>query len=368
MSGTRVRIHALAVAAAITVILAATMAVVHAQELNMTPFYEDKANLLVYIDLQGQKHPVKTVDDWRVRRLHILANMQLVMGPLPARENMVPLDMQVVAEETLPEVTRRKVTYASEAGHRVPAYLLTPNGLRGKAPAMLCLHGSSGAMGRTAGLGEDYARYALELAQRGYVTIAPDYPLFGENKVDLEKLGYVSGTMKGIWDHMRAVDVLQSLPEVDADRIGCVGLSLGGHNSLFVGAFDERLKVVVTSSGFDSFFDYKGGNLSAWCQRCYMPRIANAYGKDPGRVPFDFPKVLAAIAPRQLYIHAPLGDGNFKVASVRKCVQAATPVYRLLAGEGNLVAAYPPGGHGFPADAREAAYRFIDHALGKTAD
>jgi hypothetical protein len=88
---------------------------------------------------------------------------------------------------------------------------------------MLCLHGSSGACGRTAGLGADYPRYALELAERGYVTIAPDYPLFGENQEDLGTLGYVSGNMAGIWDHMRAVDVLVSLPAVDGERIGCIG-------------------------------------------------------------------------------------------------------------------------------------------------
>ena len=42
--------------------------------------------------------------------------------------------------------------------------------------------------------------------------------------------------MKGIWNHMRAVDLLQSLDEVDNDRIGCIGHSLGGHNTLYVGA------------------------------------------------------------------------------------------------------------------------------------
>ena len=73
---------------------------------------------------------------------------------------------------------------------------------------MLCLHGTSGPRGRTAGLGADYPRYTLELAERGYVTIAPDYVLLGENQTDPASLGYASGTMKGIWDHMRAVDLL----------------------------------------------------------------------------------------------------------------------------------------------------------------
>lgn len=329
----------------------------------MPPFYKDKMNLMVYLDSQGAEHPVKDTHDWAIRREHILSNMQLVMGPLPETHRRVPLDVQVVVSEKLEKVTRKKITYESEQGHRVPAYLLIPNDLTGHAPAMLCLHGSSGAMGRIAGLGADYPRYALELAERGYVTIAPDYPLFGENKPELEKLGYVSGTMKGIWDHMRAVDLLESLPEVDRERIGCIGLSLGGHNALFVGVFDTRLKVVVTSSGFDSFFDYMGGKLDGWCQRCYMPRIATVYQKDPSKLPFDFPEVLAAIAPRYLYVHAPLGDTNFKVDSVRRCIAAAMPVFHLFNAGDHVVADYPEGGHGFPPEARRRAYEFLDRVF-----
>ena len=58
-----------------------------------------------------------------------------------------------------------------------------------------------------------------------------------------------------------------------------------------------------------------------------MPRIESVWGKDPAKLPFDFPEVLAAIAPRYLYVHAPLGDTNFQVESARRCVRAAGDVY-----------------------------------------
>jgi len=331
-----------------------------------TPFYEDKLNLLMYIDSAGQKHPVTNVTEWQKRREHILANMQLIMGPLPTADKKVPLDIQVINSETLPKVTRKKITYGSEEGHRVIAYLIIPNGLKGKAPAMLCLHGSSGARGRIAGLGEDYPRFALELAERGYVTIAPDYVYMGEKDRNPYEMGYVSGTMKGIWDHMRAVDLLQSLPEVDGERIGCIGNSLGGHNSLYAAAFDQRLKVAVTSVGFDSIFDYMGGKpgaLRGWTQPCYMPLALSMYGLDPKKMPFDFPEVLGALAPRYLFVQAPIGDSNFKVESVKKCIAAAAPVYKLFGAEDRVMAIYPEGGHGFPPADREAAYKFIDKAL-----
>ena len=328
------------------------------------PFYADKMELLVWRDDQGAVQPVKDAQGWQKRRQHILTNMQLVMGPLPQRGREVTLDVQIVETEKLPKLTRQKILYTAGVGDRVPAYLLIPQGLQGRAPAMLCLHGTSGPRGRTAGLGADYPRYTLELAERGYVTIAPDYTLLGENQTDPAALGYVSGTMKGIWNHMRAVDLLESLPEVDRERIGCIGVSLGGHNALFVGTMDPRLKVVVTSSGFDSFADYMGGNLTGWCQTRYMPRIASVYGKDPAKLPFDFPEVLAAISPRHLYIHAPQSDSNFRLESVKRCVQAATAVYALFDASDRIVAVYPPGGHGFPIAAREDAYRFVDKVLG----
>jgi acetyl esterase/lipase len=327
------------------------------------PTYIDKMDLRIWIDAAGQSHPVQTPADWQRRRQHILANMQQVTGPLPSPDRRVALDIKVIECETLAKVIRKKITYAATKDYRVPAYLLIPRQLHGRAPAMLCLHGTSGPRGRTAGLGPEYSRYTFELAERGYVTIAPDYTLLGENQVDPRKVGFASGTMMGIWSHIRAVDLLESLPEVDGQRMGAIGVSLGGHNSLFAGVFDPRLKVIVSSSGFDSFFDYKSGDLSGWCQERYMPRIAEVFQKDPRRMPFDFPEVLAAIAPRHLYIHAPLQDDNFREASVKRCVAAAQTVYELYQVPDRLVAAYPPGGHGFPPEARQLAYAFLDRAL-----
>ncbi len=350
------------------VVMGAAGSLAFSQATDTPPFYPDNMELLVWQDGEGNAHRIENPQDWQRRREHILENMQLVTGPLPRPEAAVPLEVEVLESERLEKVTRKKITYAASEGDRVPAYLLIPHQRDGRVPAMLCLHGTSGPRGRTAGLGPDYPRYTLELAERGYVTIAPDYPLLGDNQTDPAALGYASGTMKGVWDHMRAVDLLQSLPEVDGERIGACGVSLGGHNSLFVGVFDPRIKLVVCSSGFDSFADYMDGNLAGWCQTRYMPRIDSVYGKDPQRLPFDFPEVLAAIAPRHLYIHAPQQDTNFRVESARRCVEAARDVYRLLGVEDRIVAVYPPGGHGFPPEAREEAYLFIDRVLmGKEA-
>lgn len=323
---------------------------------------EDRLNLLVFRDRHGAEHPIQRASQWAKRRADILTGMQRVMGPLPGKSHRVPLDVRGLEETPLANYTRRKISFAAEAGDRVPAWLLIPNGLKGRAPAMLCLHQTT-RIGKDepAGLGgKDNLHYAAELAERGYVTLAPDYPNFGDYAFDAYAAGYASATMKGIWNHRRAVDLLQSLPQVDRNRIGAIGHSLGGHNALFVAAFDPRIKAVVTSCGFNSFFAYAGGDLTGWSHAGYMPRIASVYGKDPNRMPFDFTGVLAAIAPRPVLINAPLGDDNFPVDGVRDCLRAADPVYRLLGAKEKLVALHPDCGHDFPPAARSAAYRQLD--------
>ncbi len=329
------------------------------------PFYEDKQNLLVYKDSDGTSHPVERPDDWAIRRKHIIENFQRVAGLLPDSSRRVPLDMEVEEETDFPEYTRQKITFAVESGDRLPAYLLIPKHLEGKAPAMLCLHPTSTfGKGMVVGLGDKPNRnYAEELAQRGYVTLAPDYPGFGDYRIDAYAMGYASATAKGIWNHMRCVDLLQSLPDVDTDRIGCIGHSLGGHNTLFAGLFDSRIKVMVTSCGFNRFAKYYGGDLTGWSHKGYMPRIADVYGKDPARMPFDFPEILGALAPRPVFINAPLHDENFEVSGVRDCVDAATPVYRLFDAVDNLQVVYPDCAHDFPPEVREKAYAFIDAEL-----
>ncbi|GMU20298.1 MAG: hypothetical protein AMXMBFR13_03950 [Phycisphaerae bacterium] len=326
----------------------------------------DGPDLLVTTGADGKRQIIRTPEEWQTRRRAILSNMQRVMGPLPESSERVPLDIEVLAEERLEKCTRRKITFAAEKDDRVPAYLMIPHRLTGKAPAMLCLHQTT-RIGKEEPVGMGgrvNLRYGLELAERGYVTLSPDYPNYGDYKFDPYAHGYASATMKGIWNHMRAVDLLAGMAEVDSGRIGCIGHSLGGHNTLFVAVFDERIQAAVTSCGFTSFPKYYGGNLAGWSHSGYMPRIQKQFGNDPKRIPFDFPEVLAAIAPRAVFINAPLGDDNFENSGVRDCVYTAGPVFDLLGATGRLIAIYPDFGHEFPPEARTASYQFLDRVLG----
>jgi dienelactone hydrolase len=324
-----------------------------------------KKNLLILKDVNGKCTKIVTENDWYRRREQILDSIQLVMGNLPDESEKVPLGIEISEESNIEGIRRMKIWFAVEKNDRVPAWLFIPAGQKFPVPGILCLHQTI-AIGKAepAGLGGSAdLHYALELAKRGYVTLAPDYPNFGDYSFDPYIHGYLSASMKGIWNHMAAVDLLQSLPEVDPERIGCIGHSLGGHNSLFLAVFDTRIKAVVTSCGFCSFFKYYGGDLTGWSHKGYMPGIASIYGKNPDRLPFDFTEILGAIAPRALFINAPLHDTNFDVTGVYDCVNAAEPVYELLKAGDKLVMINPDAPHAFPADAREKAYEFLDREL-----
>jgi pimeloyl-ACP methyl ester carboxylesterase len=217
-------------------------------------------------------------------------------------------------------------------------------------------------------LGRENRQYASELAERGYVTIAPNYPLLAKYQPDLEVLGWESGTLKAVWDNMRSLDLLETLPYVKKGAFGAIGHSLGGHNAVYTSVFDDRIAAVVSSCGLDSYLDYYHGDEKnwfpekGWCQTRYMLRLAEYRGRLPD-IPFDFHEMVGAIAPRHVLIIAPLGDHNFRHASVDRIASAAVEVFKLFDHPERLRVEHPDCMHDFPLEMRQAAYKFLDSAL-----
>jgi dienelactone hydrolase len=358
-------------------ILFVALAVFHpfssdAEQTAEAPHYANHRDLSYYVRSDSSRAEILTGKDWQRRRRHILSGMEEAMGPLPRPAKPVALDVKIVEEHEENGLIRRKLTYHTDrTDQRVNAWLLMPaesNSQRG--PAILCLHQTTPS-GKDSPVGladRPTLHYALELAKRGYVTLTPDYPSLGEYKYDFDTDDYQSGSMKAIYDNIRAIDLLQSLPEVDRDQIGCIGHSLGGHNGLFTAVFDERIKVVVTCCGFTSAHKYMGGDLHGWSGPRYMPRVATHYDFSPDKIPFDFHEVLAAIAPRAVFIVAPLHDDNFDVAGVRDVISVVQPVYKLLGHADNLKVVYPDAAHDFPDAERAQAYAFMDRMLKRNRD
>jgi len=266
--------------------------------------------------------------------------------------------------------------FLAAEGERVPAYLYLPHrsAVSGRSPAILALH-PTGAIGKEIvdGQGKENRGYAMELAKRGYVVIAPDYPSFGElSDYDFENDRYSSGTMAAIFYHMRCVDLLTQRTDVDPERIGVIGHSLGGHNAIFAGAFDERLKVVVSSCGWTqmAFYDIGpvgiqqyGGRLGPWAQDRYMPPIREKYQLDGDKIPVDYHEMIALLAPRAFFSNSPVNDSNFDVHGVEVGMEKAWDVYRFFGEEEKLQVRYPDAEHDFPTITRREAYEFVDKAL-----
>jgi dipeptidyl aminopeptidase/acylaminoacyl peptidase len=325
----------------------------------------DHTKLLYFRNTSGEVVPVTSVDDWQQRRGAILAGMQEVMGSLPGKEKRCPLQMETKEEVDCGSYLRRLITYSPEPKGLIPAYLLIPKDVlasQKKAPAVLCLHPTH-ALGHkvVVGLGNNPDdEYAIELVKQGYVCLAPAYPLLANYQPDLKALGYKSGTMKAIWDNLRALDLLESLPFVQSGKFGAIGHSLGGHNAIFTAVFDERIKVIISSCGFDSFQDYMGGNIKGWTSDRYMPKLAQY---PLAEIPFDFHELIGALAPRVCFVSAPFYDTNFKWRSVYQIEEAAAKIYHLNGVPGHLRVEHPACGHQFPKEMRGIAVRLLNEQL-----
>ena len=163
-------------------------------------------NLMEFHGEGGVVEPVRTAADWARRRSEIVSGMQAVMGPFPGDDRRGPVEMKVLEDVDAGSFRRLLVGYRVDADMLTPAYLCIPKDVmagKRKAAAVLCLHPTDNRVGHKVvlGLGGRAGRaYGKELAERGYVTLSPAYPHLANYWPNLGGQGYVSGTMKAIWD------------------------------------------------------------------------------------------------------------------------------------------------------------------------
>ena len=298
----------------------------------------------------------------------------------PSMRNTGPLDARILEEKDFPNFTRKKIEYTGDPGERIRAWLFLPKNLKGKAPAMLCLHQTvQSGKDQCAGVAElkPELAYGPLLAERGFVTLCPDAICFGEryqvggnfychygDAVRIYRGNAGRSIMsKMIDDAMRAVDYLSSLPQVDRKRIGSIGHSHGGYGTLFAMAFDERIKVGVVSCGFTCF--RADPSPERWFRNtALIPRLGGFEKKMEG-TPVDFHHLFAAIAPRALFISAALQDSIFpNVGDVQWIEKDIRSVYQRDHAAAEKFELYSfNGAHAFTPEARDRAWEFLDKNL-----
>ncbi|HEV8633775.1 MAG TPA: dienelactone hydrolase family protein [Chloroflexota bacterium] len=294
--------------------------------------------------------------------------LRRLLGRMPP---WAPLEPRVEERaETEPGLVRERVTYQVEPGERVPAFLFAPARRRPGRPAVLCLHQHAGQfeLGKSepAGLaGNPEQHYALELARRGFITLAPDHLCFEERRDprlpdgQYERFEFTRRLTLGStlqaklsWDAIRAVDYLRARPEAGG-RIGCVGHSLGGQQTLMLAALDRRIAAAVSSCGFSTlatiFRDGINHNFAAY---------AHGLGEHG-----DMGDVLALVAPRPFLVVAGRTDRIFPIDGLEAALARAGRAYRPADVAERLGFETEPGGHAFTDRLRTLAYAWLERWL-----
>jgi neutral ceramidase len=334
------------------------------------PLHRDRRDLSQWLDGAGQLRPIETVADWEQRRADAVAGLQQAMGRLPFADELDPLTIEVLHTEAFASYDRQSIRYGVDSGWPATADLYLPHRRREApaGPAVLALHPTH-AIGKRVVGGEGTGtnrNYAMELAELGFVVLAPDYPSFGDQaSYAFLSDPYLSGSMRALVAHRRGLDVLASHPWVDPNRLGAIGHSLGGHNAIFLAAVDARIRATVTSCGWTPFPYYYGGDVTGWTSQRYMPRLRDVFSQDLDRLPFDFDELIASLAPRAFFTNSPEADSNFEVQGIRDAEPKIRSVYALYEAEDRLEFHYPAAEHDFPEPQRQAAYRFLTRWLGE---
>ncbi|MDA1315497.1 MAG: dienelactone hydrolase family protein [Acidobacteria bacterium] len=270
---------------------------------------------------------------------------------------------------------RRLVSYNVEADERTHAYLGLPLKSEGRTPAVVALHGTfPKGKERTAGLvDEPNKAYLDHLCRRGYVVIAPDHFVAGhrippegpyETGRFHQKHPEWTSVGKFTYEHSIAIDVLQSMNEVDAENIGVLGHSLGGHGTMFLAAYDERVKASAGNCSA-SFFRHNS-KVEAWSRdRWYVYFKHIRPGLLAGKLPpIDFHEIMALIAPRAFLDLSALNDGDPLTQRQRVLMlMKVMDVYELESKPANFAFYVHGRAHSVENESRALMYAWMDTHL-----
>lgn len=313
---------------------------------------------------------ITTREGWEEARTALRDAWMTHLGTPPGKPSA--LDARVVETGREDGYTRQLLSFAAEGDDRIRAYLLVPDDLPegAKRPAVVVFHETTpDTFRQPAGLGrKPELALAVHLTRRGYVTLSPECYILrapgggaGGQPIDWARAqasalarrspGW-TGMGKMTFDASRCIDFLETVPEADKDRIGCIGFSLGAKEVLYAMAFDPRYKAGVANEGG------VGLRMSNWADPWYLTE------KIAGQIPAsENHQVLALVAPRPILL---LAGGAVDGEASWPFVRAVLPVYDLYGALDSVGLFDHKGKHTFPREGRRVAYRWLDHWLGHT--
>ena len=279
---------------------------------------EDLPRLL--LDAEGK--PITSVQGWEKQRERIMKRWLAYLGALDPNPKKPVL--KVLHEDRPDGMVRRFVEYEGEPGIFVKGYIIKPGRIHEPLPGVVAMHSTSdNQMLGIAGVQDGrIVPFGYRLARLGFVVFCPQCFLWHDRRDRtyeqqtqhfMKRHPGSKGMAKMLFDAQRAVDVLVSLAEVDPSRIGCLGHSLGAKESLYLGAFDDRVKVIVSNEGG------VGINMSNWDDVWYL-------GQDIGAFGHKHHEVLSLAAPKPFLL---IGGDSADGEQSRPYINAVRPVYHL---------------------------------------
>jgi len=316
--------------------------------------------------------PIDSAAGWESKRERIVDVLNEFIGS-PGDLAVPETTAEILGEEDMGSYIRRHLRIASEADDWIPAYLLLPKSLpETPCPTMIVLHqtqapGKQEACGMT---GDPNMAFAQELAERGYICIAPDAIGFGERIPEGERPYYGAHDFyrkhpdwsffgKMAWDVQRVVDYLETIPDVDASRIGCMGHSHGAYGTIMCTLFEPRISAAIASCGFNTLRTDPDPNR--WSHlTALLPRLG-FYVDDVKTAPFDWHEIVACLAPRAYFNYATLNDDIFpNTENLATIYVQLGGVYDLYEARDRFNGVLVTGVHSIPQDSRRMAYHWLD--------
>lgn len=314
--------------------------------------FEDKVDApgfdpVLYTKQLHDRAPLRMTFEARTRRqaeqwqIRLRAKLTELLGGFPA--NPSPLTAQTLEVRDFPGYRREKFVIRSRPGLYVLGYLLTPKSGTAPYPAVVCVPGHGRGVDDIVGIDEkgqdrtDKAGYqhdfAIQAVENGMAAVAIEPMAFGCRRDAVTKskgLGaaacqpsagaalLLGQTMIGwrVYDVMRTIDWIASRPELDAGRVGCMGISGGGTCTLFAAALEPRIRAAMVSGYLNTFRECIMS--VSHCIDNYVPGILNWAEQ------YD---VAGLVAPRPLFAESGEHDDIFPIAASRESFRRVQKVY-----------------------------------------
>ena len=273
--------------------------------------------------------------------------------------------------------TLEKFVFHNGADSDVPGYLALPDGATGRVPAILTVHGHGGSKEQVFGMTDSHHAVAEPLARQGYAVVAIDSYCCGERRGNgpdgrrnswrgrdaeessLFKLNLWLG--RSLWGMMLreqqiVLDYLERRPEIDPNRIGAQGMSMGATNAWWLAAIDDRIQAVVAIACLTRYADLIATRaLSAHGLYYFVPGILRH---------FDTEALLALIAPRPFLALTGDRDAGSPPTGIQKLIAIAAHFYALYDRSQNLQSrVYLRTGHVYTDDMKQCMIAWFNTSL-----